>query len=80
MVEVIAKAMSLVFLPFALINVSIFMKKATKVIGFVVVPVALVKTTVWPDLDAFTFTDLCAHTPLTYIARAIVKANHRATL
>ena len=72
--------MSLVFLPFALINVSIFMKQATKEVGLVVIPVALVQATVRPDLDAFTFTDLCAHTPLTYIARAIVKANHRATL
>ena len=72
--------MSLVFLPFTLINVTVFVKQAAKVIGLVVIPVALVQATVRPDLNALSLSYLGALTPLTNIARAIIKANHWAAL
>ena len=40
--KVVAKAVSLVLLPLALVDVTIFVKQATEVVGLIILPVALV--------------------------------------
>ena len=74
--KVVTKAVSLVLLPLALVDVTIFVKQATEIVGLIILPVALIQTTIRPNLDAFSLTNLGAFTPLSHVARTIIEAYH----
>ena len=66
--EVVAKAVSFIIQPLTLVNVAIFVEETTEEVGLVVRPVALVKTTVGPDLHAFTLANVRILLPFADVA------------
>ena len=70
--------MSFIFLPLAVVDVSICMDQSAFAVSFVIGPVSFVHAAIRPDLDALALTNLCLFQPFSLILSSILK-EHRLT-
>ena len=58
LMEVVAKAVSLVILPLPLVDIAIFVQQTTRSIGLIVLPVPFIEGAIGPHLDAAPLSDV----------------------